>query len=219
MITRKEIIAYARAYGATVATVTAEDERVVRALDKAWAEIHERNPRVPRLVTFDLTPGRSSSCNSVGWDQPTPVLAVNLRPKGQDGPNISASDLLVELLHWAAHSAIPPTRASEGRYHQAAFKDAAEGLGLSVKLGTGGFDQVELATGTRHYYRNALAALDRALSRWEPTEQVKTDRAMRNGVVLSCQCDPPRRIRIRGREPDVSAILCEICGKHFAETG
>jgi hypothetical protein len=191
---------------------------VVRALEKSWGQVQERAPKVPSVV-WDLTPGVPSSCVTVGWDLPTPVVSVNLRPHGQDGPNITAAELLTDLLHLAAHSITPPTKSSEGRYHGRPFKDAAEALGLSAQLGANGFDKVELGTGTRTYYRASLEALNRALAKWEPGtfEASRGGPYGRNGVVLMCQCNPPRKIRIRGREPDISAIRCEICGELFAE--
>jgi hypothetical protein len=69
----------------------------------------------------------------------------------------------------------------------------------------------------RTRYRNELAALDRALTRWEPTDQVKAERSSRNGVVLACSCRPPRKIRMRGNPEniDITRIRCEICGKLF----
>lgn len=209
--------------------VSAEDQAVMNALDRTWAKIQAQDDRVPAVV-FDLTPGRSSSCISVGWDL-KPVVELNLKPEGPDGPTISGSDILTDLLHQAAHS-LEEKRdkpaPSGGFYHPKAYRLIAEHLGLDVAHGDpvggagSGWNATTLARGTRSTYRSELDALDRALAKWQPTEQAKTSRESNNGVVLTCSCDPPRKIRLRGSlaprrgEPvDISGIRCEICGQPF----
>jgi hypothetical protein len=145
------------------------------------------------------------------------VIELNLKPEGADGRNITAAETLQYLLHQAAHSIAPPVKGQEGRYHGPAYKDAATAIGLEVMKDPTGYGATSLAPGTRTRYRNELAALDRALAKWEPTPQVKSSRSSRNGVVLICSCDPPCKIRIRGNPEklDVSGIVCEHCGSSF----
>ena len=213
VITREEISAYAHRFGYTLVRVSAEDNAVLRALEKLWSKIREHDSRVP-VALFDLTPGRSSGCVSVGWDQLSPVIEINLRPEGQ---NSTGAEVLEFLLHQAAHSIAGPVKSSEGRWHNRAYRDAAESIGLDTAVDATGYGATSLASGTRTRYRNELSALDRALAKWEPTEQVKAERSSRNGVVLQCSCDPPRKIRIRGNPDhlDVTGIRCEHCGQPF----
>jgi hypothetical protein len=199
--------------------MTAEDLAVVRALDRTWARIRDLDHRVPQAV-IEIGPGRESSCVSVGWDQPTIVLQFNLMPSGQ---KIDASGLLARLLHQAAHGVafdplLPPS--TEGRYHSAAYARAAESLGLDVersgqRLAGTGYSETSLAPGTRTRYRTELAALERALAKWEPTEQVKATRDSRNPVPFICSCDPPRRLRMNQAQADLGPVTCSICGEPF----
>ncbi|MGC1783605.1 MAG: hypothetical protein WA708_13865 [Acidobacteriaceae bacterium] len=196
--------------------VTAADNHVIQALERMWSKIREQDSRIPAVI-FDLTPGASSSCVSVGWDQPTPVVEVNLRPGGR---NSTAAELLEFLLHQAAHSIAGPVnpKSSEGRWHGTTYRVAAEAIGLVTVRDATGYGATSLAAGTRTRYRSEISALGRALAKWEPTEQVKTGRSSRNGVVLVCSCGPePRKIRIRGNPEkiDITGIRCEICQSPF----
>jgi len=207
-----------------IVPVTAEDDAVLRAIERAWAKVRVDHARVPAAV-FEIGPGRESSCISVGWDQLYPVIQVNLMP---DGRKAKGSQLLERLLHQAAHAlTFEPGRpvSSEGRWHGQSFRAAAESLGLAAepvsdrsKVTGSGWSETSLERGTVTYYRPEVDSLDRALARWEPNRVPKAERAdSRNGVVLACSCAPPRKIRLRG-SPDsvnVTGIRCEICGKHF----
>lgn len=200
---------------------TPQDRAVLTAVDKTWAKIQEqwlasweKNPtRAVPGVTFDLTPGRSSSCTSVGWDL-RPAVELNLAP---DGRVVTGADVLTYLLHQAGHSVIDPAAGQEGRAHSLAYRETAERLGLEVAKDATGYGDTSLAPGTRSRYRAELDALDRALAKWAPAEVARGERSARNGVVLMCSCEPPRKIRLRGN-PDtinVSGIRCEICQSEF----
>lgn len=210
---------------------TPQDRAVLTAVDKTWAKIQEQwaahwettPPHPVPDVTFDLTPGRSSSCTSVGWDL-RPVVELNLQP---DGKVMSGADLLAYLLHQAAHSVVASGSAQEGRFHTAAYRDAAKALGLdAVSDSYGSYGTTTLATGTRTRYKTELAGLDRTLAKWTPAEVARGERRSRNGVVLECSCTPetlpdatswPRKIRLRGN-PDtinVDGIRCEFCRQPF----
>jgi hypothetical protein len=211
---------------------TPQDRAVLTAVDKTWAKIQEQwaahwdttPPHPVPDVTFDLTPGRSSSCTSVGWDL-RPVVELNLQP---DGKVMSGADLLAYLLHQAAHSVVASGSAQEGRFHTAAYRDAAKALGLDAARDSyGSYGTTTLATGTRTRYKTEVATLDRTLAKWTPGEVARGDRGSRNGVVLECSCTPetlpdaaswPRKIRLRGN-PDtinVNGIRCEFCGQEFS---
>ena len=101
--------------GYRLVRVTALDSAVLRALDKTWTKIQEQDGAVPPVI-FDLTPGRSSSCTSVGFDQPNPVVEINLKRDGSDGPTLTGAEVLEYLLHQAAHGIAGPVR---GRRHVA----------------------------------------------------------------------------------------------------
>lgn len=206
----------ARTRSPMVIVVAASDGQVYRAILRAWGRLQAEDPHVPDVVV-DLTPGRASSCTSVGWADETRILEVNLRPDGQTGPTLTGAELMTWLMHQAAHGIVGPVTGQEGRYHGPAYRDAAEGLGLEVQKAPTGYGATELAPGTRARYRPEIAVLDRALGSWSPTDQVKASRDSRNGVVLACSCVPPRKIRMRGQpgKIDVTGIRCETCGEPF----
>jgi hypothetical protein len=214
VITPQQVSAYAYQIGCTLTPVSDLDAAVLRGLDKMWAKIQEQNSRIPPAI-FSLTSGRSSSCISARWDQPSPVIEVNLQPEGQ---KLTPADLLEFLLHQAAHSIAGPVRASEGRWHNRPYKEAAEAIGLDTAVDSTGYGATSLASGTRTRYRNEVAALDRALTKWEPAEQAPATHSPRNGVALVCSCVPPRKIRLRGdpEKINITGIRCEICGQPFA---
>jgi hypothetical protein len=206
----------------TVVYVTAADDAVLRALDATWAKIQEQNPGIPAPI-FDLTPGREMHCSSVSWDLARPVIAFNLIP---DGRKVTGAHLLERLLHHAGHALIyEPGKVAPtgGRYHTAAYRDAALRLGLDVEPndpagGAGdGWSETSLAKGTLSRYRSEVGKLDRALNKWTPSETPKTarDRSTSNPSLAMCGCQPPRRIRVRESALDLGVIRCEICGQPF----
>ncbi len=212
-----------RQHPPTVIYVSVNDEQVHRAIMRAWNRLIAEDARVPQIVV-SLTPGRGSSCTSVGWRDSQPILEVNLRPDGQDGPTITGADLMQWLTHQAAHGIAGPSTSSEGRWHGRAFAEAAEALGLEAgsqgtRVAGTGYSDTSLAPGTRTRYRPEIAALDRALASWSPTDQVKATRDARNGIAAACSCSPPRRIRMRGKDAervfDLGPIRCEVCGEEF----
>ncbi len=106
------------------------------ALTQAWADIRKRSKNtVPRAV-IAVTPGKSgSTCGSVTWTD-DPVLLADTVTLGK-----APLEILGRLLHLAAHGKADtgrkPSQSSEGRYHDAAYKTAAQALGLKVTTGPG----------------------------------------------------------------------------------
>jgi hypothetical protein len=205
--------------------VTAQDDAVLAALERAWTAIRTQDDHIP-AVAVEIGPGRGSSCISVGWDQRWPVVQVNLM---RDDRKATGAEVLERLLHQGAHAITHdpdrPVTTTEGRWHSTAYREAADRLGLTANLtsstaaGTG-WSATSLARGTLTRYRAEVSALDRALQRWEPTQQVKTRRDSRNPAAATCSCVPPRKIRVQERTLLLGDITCEICQKPFmlAET-
>jgi hypothetical protein len=181
------------------------DEAVVKALSDAWSAIRARNRAIP-VVAWYLTSGRASSCATVSWDEDIPVVRINLR---QDGENRDGQNIMQWMLHLAAHSQAPAT-SSEGRWHSADFGAEAERLGLDVeKTPDTGWAKTTLAT---HRYDSQIAALDKAMSTWEPVSVRKSNRGP---VSMRCACDPPRVLRVSSGVAAAGQIRCEICGEEF----
>jgi hypothetical protein len=206
----------------TVVYVTAADDRVLSAMSQVWEKIRELNPGIPAAVVFDLTPGREMYCASVSWDLARPIVQFNLI---RDGQTVTGSYLLERLLHHAAHALVyEPSKPGPtgGRYHIAAYRDAALRLGLDVehndprRYAGDGWSETSLAKGTLSRYRNEVRKLDRALAAWTPTETPKTTRRPSSNPDLAlCSCQPPRQIRVRKSALDKGPIVCAICGQPF----
>jgi hypothetical protein len=206
----------------TVVYVSAADDQVLRALDATWSKIRKRDYSHLPAVTFDLTPGREAYCASVAWDLP-PVIELNLQ---RGGRTVTGAELLERLLHNAAHALVyepGKVRPTSGRYHTAAYRDAALRLGLDVEHndpegGAGdGYSETSLTESALSRYHDEIAQLDRALAAWTPTETPKTTRstATSNPALALCGCQPPRRIRVRESALDLGPIVCSICQRPF----
>jgi hypothetical protein len=195
-------------YGSAVAE---SDEAIMKALTRAWHRIQSEDARVPAVV-FDLSPGRSSGCTSVGWDDRPAVVVINLLAEGR---KITGAAIMAFLLHLAAHAVTAPSTSSEGRWHSAGYRDAAAGLGLAAERTGSGWNRTVLGRGTATRYQAEIAAMDRAMDRWEPVA-ARAERSSRNGLAVRCQCDPPRRIRVTEGVLTLGAITCSLCGRDFA---
>ena len=189
-------------------TVPERDEAIVQALTRAWQRIRAEDLGVPP-VTFYLTGGRASSCATASWEEEQPVLRVNLQ---RDGVNLTGAAIMVWLLHHAAHARTGTTASSEGRWHSEEYRDAAQGLGLTVEKGPTGWARTSLARGSATRYRAEIAAIDRALRTWEP---VTTRKRGREPESLRCSCHPPRTIRVSAGIADKGPITCGVCGQPF----
>lgn len=207
---------------ARLVVMSATDDAAVSALETLWGKIRERNERIPAAI-FEIGPGRGSLCTGVGWDQRYPVIRASLM---RGDRNATAAEVLQELLHCAAHAIVyEPGKVAptEGRYHDKSYRAAAESLGLDVEASdpvggaADGWSITTLARGTLSRYRAEVDRLNRALARWEPTEQQKRQdpRQSRTQVMVQCSCTPPRKVRAGQKVLDKGGIRCEICGELF----
>lgn len=194
-----------------IRTVAEADRPVLQALESMWEPIRANDSRVPP-VTFDLQPGHSSSCGTVSWDT-APVIVLDL--KDDSGGNLPARDVLFLLLHLASHAASSGAVSSEGRYHSAAFAEAAGKLGLEVseRIPGIGYRPEALARGTLTRYKDAMRRLDKALETWTPEVIRKRDRS---AILLTCSCNPPRKIRMSPGVASIGPVVCSVCGQEFS---
>lgn len=207
--------------GYRLVAVSDLDDAVLAALAAAWAKIREQDSSIPAAI-FEIGPGREVACSTVGWDQRTPVIQFNLL---RDERTLTGPELLERLLHNAAHAVtFEPGKvtATKGRYHTAAYRDAALKLGLDVEpddpdgLGGDGWSRTSLARGTQSRYKSEVGKLDRALARWSPGDTPKASRRdSGNPEVAVCSCIPSRKIRVYRSALDKGVIRCEICRSPF----
>jgi hypothetical protein len=211
VITRQEITRLALDLGYTLRPVAAGDVPVLDALRSAWEAIREQDNRLPSAV-FDLQPRHPSTCSSVEWST-APIIVLSL--KHASGENLAGRDVLAELLHLAGHAASYEATGSEGRYHSAEFAETARGLGLSVsaqRTAGVGYQPEGLARGTVSRYQEQIRALDKALKGWHPEVIRKRDRS---AILLTCSCNPPRKMRMSPGVAALGPVTCEICGQEF----
>jgi hypothetical protein len=190
---------------------------VVEALSAAWTRIRREDERIPAVV-IDIGPRRSSSCTSVGWaghssGSQLPVLCLNLRPAGT---NLTGREAMAWLLHQAGHALAGTGKSSEGRFHPEAYRQAAESLGLAVMRKTSGgtgWSETSLPTSAVSRYKPQIQKLDRALTKWTPTEQVNDARDSRNPDTALCSCG--RKIRIQRSTLAVAPVICGRCNQEF----
>lgn len=193
--------------------VAETDRAVLAALASLWHAISEQNDRIPDPVIFDLQPRHPSTCSSVEWDT-APIIVLNL--KDASGRTLPARDILDTLLHLAAHAASrASSRASESRYHSAEFAEAARTIGLNVsgdRVPGIGYRPEGFVRGTLTRYQEQTRELTKALKDWHPEVIRKRDRS---AILLTCKCDPPRKIRVSPGVAALGPVTCGVCGELF----
>jgi len=203
--------------------------RLVAALEAAWAEVMQRHAELPPVA---IIVGQGSGHRGGGlvlghfaaerW-QPTGSDGVYVHELmiGGEGLRRGAPEVFATLLHEAAHAlarvrAIQDT-SRQGRYHNKRFKQLAEELGLVIERDPRiGSSLTTLPAATAESYAAAIDALGRAIAlhrRSEPVGAGGTNRG--NLLAATCQCDPPRRIRVAPSTLAGGPIVCTVCDDAF----
>jgi hypothetical protein len=196
---------------------------LVAALEHAWEEIGKQHPDLPAAVIIlgqgsgprgglllgHLAPDRWQTADGRG------TLAHELLIGGE-GLARGAHDVFTTVLHEAAHVlAIARDIAdtsTNGRYHNARYKQLAEQLGLHVARDRHfGWSTTTLPSATRERYQPAIDAIANAITRHRLTDP--SPRARRNLRPALCAC--PRRIRVAQGTLAAGAIICGVCQQPF----
>jgi hypothetical protein len=230
---------------------------VVRLLEKVWARIRADHPELPEIV---ITTG---SGEGLKWGHFRPeswkVRAAEGAAVSETGPGRrhelflasealakGATQVLQTMLHEAAHT-ISRVRdikdtSRQGRWHNAAFRKAAEEMGLEHKGSqadkSNGYSFVTLTPATKDRYADLLADLDREI-RLTGLLPVwlggTTDEDERGGERIAgkpkgeggprssplravCGCEDPVIIRLSQKVLDLEAVRCDLCGCLFMES-
>lgn len=200
---------------------------LVAALERTWETIQRNHLGIPNAVLIvgsGTENPRRRKWGHFGADRWTDTNAEGKRPEVMiAGERLAhgAEAVLGTLLHEAAHGANAAANikdtSRQGRFHNAAFKSAAEHLGLTVTQNeTNGWSDTEPTPETLANYRAALADLRGALElhRQEEAEKpAKEKEPDRNG--LKCQCDCGRIIRVARAVLEAGEITCSICDAPF----
>jgi hypothetical protein len=235
----------------TVQTETTPAERhtgssVVALIERVWDRIRADHPELPEVV---VTTG---SGEGVKWGHFRPnswkledekrhefFLASEALAKG-------AFQVLQTTLHEAAHTRCKARNiqdtSRQGRWHNAAFRKAAEEMGLEHKGATAdkshGFSSVTLTEATKAKYADLIAELDRELKLtgllpfWmggqqdederggekitgKPTKGESEGEAKSGPVKAVCDCEEPVIIRISQKVMDMGVVRCDGCESLF----
>jgi hypothetical protein len=140
-------------------------------------------------------------------------------------PSVPAGErALAALLHQAAHRLADQRGVREtsnrGYYHNRAYRELAEELGLNVdEAGGRGWQRTTLPPGTTQRYAPQIEQLTHALPAAtgdRPSTGRTTARtSSRNYLPATCQCEPPRRIRAAAAEFARGPVVCSLCGAAF----
>lgn len=173
-------------------------------------------PKLPdRLASLPERVTIPEAARVLDVSQPT---AYRMFPDtGSDGQKSVTAEQVREA--WMRRSSRDLT-ASEGRYHSAEFRDAAQSLGLEVsKSGkTPGWPATTVPGALRERYSPALSRLADAMGSWEAPQapmRVASRRPTHSGQAATCSCDPPRQIHVGPTVADLGPILCAVCGQPF----
>jgi hypothetical protein len=218
-----------RQHSAGAGTVTGP---LVVAIERTWAAIQDRHPDVPDVV---LTLGSGSAragqltlghfhdgkwASSQRDQARLPELFI-----GGEGLARGPRELLGTLLHEAAHGvaatgAIKDT-SRQGRYHNTRYRDIATEVGIEVERDPRiGWSLTTVPDTTAQGYAGEVAALGAALTAHRLADRHGTGRgpASNNGLVATCACEPPRKIRLSRTAYDTGPVLCGVCEAAFTDT-
>lgn len=223
---------------------------VVKLIEKVWDRIRADHPELPEVV---VTTG---SGEGVKWGH---FRADSWKLEGTDGRfhefflasealAKGAHQVLQTTIHEAAHT-ISKVRgikdtSRQGRWHNAAFKKAAEELGLEHKGSKAdashGFSFVTLTQTTKDKYADLLAELDQELKLtgllpfWLGGKDEQGGEDERGGEKITgkptkgggegtksgplkatCQCEEPVIIRLSQKVLDLAVVRCDGCESLF----
>ncbi len=158
-------------------------------------------------------------------------------------PREVMATLLHEAAHGLALTRDIQDVSRGGRYHNARFRELAEEVGIQVERHQViGWSLTTITPETEAQYAAAIRRLEAAMVAHRKTdEDILTGllgglggtgggdgdgdgdsafgrgrkRKSSNGVVLTCQCEKPRRIRVSLTVADAGQIACGICGAEF----
>jgi hypothetical protein len=212
---------------------TAVTSPLVSVLERAWSQIRERHPEIPRaaigagsghrqgLVFGHFAARRWLPADAEG-DADGAVHEILI---GGEGLTRGASPVLATLLHEAAHALAVARGIQEtsrqGRYQNRRFKALAEELGLKIEQApTVGWSVTTLPDRTAARYAQSIDELGDAITLHRRSEHVPPAGRGRNLSAAVCACG--RHIRIAASVLDAGPIVCGLCHERFerrADTG
>jgi hypothetical protein len=221
---------------------------VVALIERVWDRIRADHPELPEVV---VTTG---SGEGVKWGHFRPESWKLAEQEGRLHEFFLASEVLAKgatqvlqtTIHEAAHTlskarGIKDT-SRQGRWHNAAFKKAAEELGLEHKGSKAdsslGYSFVTLTEATKAKYADLLAELDQELKLtgllpfWMGGEDDEDERGgekitgkpakggseggtKSGNLKATCGCEEPLIIRLSQKVLDLGVVRCDSCEELF----
>lgn len=208
-----------------------EGSRVVGAIEAAYDHLRAFCPELPVHVV--VTTGTGRSARSLLWGQHCHGEWVDRdgEPRTRlfiSGETLSRGGEFVwtVITHEAAHElarvrGLRDCSGQANRYHNAKFLECAEALGCWFPgvdpHPTRGFTNVELRASTIERFAEPIAVLDDALTvSILPATRVPTRGGDRNNMRFTCECEPPRIMRMSAKCWELGAPLCPVCEAEFA---
>jgi hypothetical protein len=202
-------------------------QRLVAALENAWAAIRQHHAEIPEVVVLIGTGvDRGGALRKLGhfdarrWHLAGGSERSEILVAGE-GLDRSPDTVLATLLHEAAH-ALAFTRgvrdtSKGGRYHNRRFAAVAAELGLqATTLRPYGLAATTMLPATQARYAAVLDELADALVLWRAVKPSRTGtvgRRAERSVLCVCAC--PRQIRLRWSILHTAPVLCGGCGAPF----
>jgi hypothetical protein len=198
---------------------------LVVAIERTWAAIQERHPDVPDVVLTvgngsarpgQLTLGHFHDGKWATGDTRLPELFVGGEGLAR-GPHAVLGTLLHEATHGVAATRNIKDTSRQGRYHNTRFRDLATELGIRVERDPRiGRSITTVPDTTAQHYGDQIAALDTAIKAHRLADVHGAGRTTsNNGLVATCECNPPRKIRLSRSAYDPGAISCGSCEADF----
>jgi len=198
---------------------------LVVAIERTWAAIQERHPDVPDVVLTlgngsarpgQLTLGHFHDGKWATGDTRLPELFVGGEGLAR-GPRAVLGTLLHEATHGVAATRNIKDTSRQGRYHNTRFRELATELGISVERDPRiGWSITAVPDTTAGHYGDQIAALDTAIKAHRLADVHGAGRTTsNNGLVATCECEPPRKIRLSRTAYDAAAITCGACEADF----
>jgi hypothetical protein len=201
---------------------------LVEAISTVWAAIRTRHPDTPDVF---VTVGAGVSARGVklghfaagSWLHHSAAEGAEAMAElfvGGEGLASGPADLLATLLHEAAHG-IAHTRgvkdtSRQGRWHNARFRDIAQGIGLTITRNDRiGWSVSDLGPTTAENYAAELRILSDALVAHRVTTAGGDDDAKTKRTSFSASCGCGRTIRLSRKTFDLGPITCSVCGDAF----
>jgi hypothetical protein len=202
---------------------------LVAAIEQTWAAIQARHPDVPDVV---LTLGNGSTrpgqltlghFHAGKWATGDDARLAELFLGGEGlarGPCAVLGTLLHEATHGVAAARGVKDTSRQGRYHNTRFRDLATELGIAVDRDPSiGWSQTTVPDRTAENYADEIAALGAALTAHRLSDLHGAGRTTsNNGLVATCACDPPRKIRLSRTAYETGPVVCGVCEADFTTT-